>query len=200
MIFAKAEAGPVFFKDMSYYVMPHILADDAFLDRVTHSFLIRDPKASMVSYAKLDPGCHAGRDRPRGAVAACRASHWRGASARGDAERGGAGRLRSADAPLLACGRPSRHARKRCDWSDEAPQDWQQVSGWHQDVLSSKGVRRLTDEKVREVAADYEKLICQYPRFKEIYEHHLPFYDRLLAFALRCGRRRKDPASLALDH
>ena len=30
MILAKAEKGPVFFKDMSYYVMPHILADDDF--------------------------------------------------------------------------------------------------------------------------------------------------------------------------
>jgi hypothetical protein len=55
MILTKAESGPVFFKDMSYYVVPHILDDGAFLDRVTHSFLIRDPKASILSYAKLDP-------------------------------------------------------------------------------------------------------------------------------------------------
>ena len=48
MILARAEQGPVFFKDMSYYVMPHILADEAFFTRVTHSFLIRDPRASIL--------------------------------------------------------------------------------------------------------------------------------------------------------
>jgi hypothetical protein len=55
MILAKAELAPVFFKDMSYYVVPHIFEDPDFLDRVTHSFLLRSLKASIVSYAKLDP-------------------------------------------------------------------------------------------------------------------------------------------------
>ena len=55
LILKKAETGPVFFKDMSYYVMPHIMEDAAFVERLTHSFLIRDPMASIVSYAKLDP-------------------------------------------------------------------------------------------------------------------------------------------------
>ena len=41
MILARAAEGPIFLKDMSYYVVPHLLADADFLDRVTHSFLVR---------------------------------------------------------------------------------------------------------------------------------------------------------------
>ncbi|MEZ5772186.1 MAG: hypothetical protein R3D61_11385 [Defluviimonas denitrificans] len=55
MILARAEKGPVFFKDMSYYVMPHILGDTAFAGRLTNVFLVRDPVASIPSYHKLDP-------------------------------------------------------------------------------------------------------------------------------------------------
>lgn len=188
MIFAKAEAGPVFFKDMSYYVMPQIIEDDVFLGRVTHSFLIRDPKASLVSYAKLDPDVTLDEI---GLEAQWR--HVEVLTCRGlrpvvmQSERVQADSLGEMRFYWQAVG--LRDTPQALDWSSEVPQDWQQVAGWHQNVLSSKGVRRLTDEKVREVAADYEKLICQYPRFKEIYEHHLPFYQKLAAIAQRVDVR-----------
>ena len=50
-----AGTSTVFFKDMSYYVMPQILEDEVFLGKITHCFLIRDPLASILSYFKLDP-------------------------------------------------------------------------------------------------------------------------------------------------
>lgn len=55
MILERAEKGPVFFKDMSYYVMPHLLDDRDFAGRLTNVFLVRDPIASIPSYHKLDP-------------------------------------------------------------------------------------------------------------------------------------------------
>ena len=198
MIFAKAETGPVFFKDMSYYVVPRILADDAFLDRVTHSFLIRDPKASLISYAKLDPEltldevgieaqwCHVSALLKRGITPVVVQSEEVQADPLGQMQ-------------LYWTAVGLSDSPQALDWSGEAPQDWQQVAGWHQDVLSSRTVRPLTSEKVKEIADDYQVLIEHQPRFKALYEHHLPLYDRLLAFALRCGRKRKDPASLALD-
>ena len=54
-LIARSERGPVFFKDMSYYVMPHILDDAIFAERLVNTFLIRDPVASITSYHKLDP-------------------------------------------------------------------------------------------------------------------------------------------------
>ena len=56
MLLARAGDGPVFFKDMAYYVMPRILSDAAFIDRLTHVFLIRNPVAAILSYYKLDAG------------------------------------------------------------------------------------------------------------------------------------------------
>ncbi|MFP6743907.1 MAG: hypothetical protein VCB77_01805, partial [Alphaproteobacteria bacterium] len=55
MVLDAAEAGPVFFKDMAYYVVPALFDDPAFASRITHSFLIRDPVKALMSYYKLDP-------------------------------------------------------------------------------------------------------------------------------------------------
>ena len=55
MLLEAGEAGPVFFKDMSYYVLPRLLEDRAFAERLTHTFLIRDPVKAILSYYKLDP-------------------------------------------------------------------------------------------------------------------------------------------------
>ena len=55
MLLDAAEAGPVFFKDMSYYILQDLMEDEAFASRITHSFLIRDPLFSLTSYHALDP-------------------------------------------------------------------------------------------------------------------------------------------------
>ena len=54
MLLDRAQSKPVFFKDMSYYVVPQMLEDIEFCQRLTHCFLIRDPSASILSYHKLD--------------------------------------------------------------------------------------------------------------------------------------------------
>lgn len=55
MLLERAEQRPVFFKDMSYYVMPRIIEDHDFCRRLTNCFLIRNPVASIPSYHQLDP-------------------------------------------------------------------------------------------------------------------------------------------------
>ena len=55
MLLDAAAAGPVFFKDMSYYVVPRIFEDAGFARRMRNVFLIRDPRCSIASYYKLDP-------------------------------------------------------------------------------------------------------------------------------------------------
>lgn len=179
MILAKAEQGPLFFKDMSYYVMPHVLEDTQFLGRVTHSFLIRDPKASLTSYAKLDPeftseelGLEAQWQHYEGIVKltgrkpvviesesiqanapAAMQSYWRGVGL--------------SDKP------------EALQWGEDMPADWQQVSGWHQGVLSSTSVKPVTDAKRQEIEDGFKKLIAASPRFEGIYLHHLPYYEKL---------------------
>ena len=55
MILQAAETKPVFVKDMCYYVADYILEDQEFLRRIKSTYLIRDPKKSLISYYKLDP-------------------------------------------------------------------------------------------------------------------------------------------------
>lgn len=183
MILAKAETTPVFLKDMSYYVVPRIFDEPAFVDRLTHSFLIRDPRASLVSYAKLDPGVtldEVGLE-----------AQWQHASlllSRGlrpiviQSEAVQSDPLGQLRRYWEAIGLPDRP--QALDWDGEAPQDWQQVAGWHRDVLSSKTVKPLTTQKAEEIAASYEELTTLQPRFRAMYEHHLPFYERLVQFTL----------------
>lgn len=183
MILAKAEAKPVFFKDMSYYVMPQILDDPPFLDRVTHSFLVRDPKAAIVSYAKLDPDLtceEVGLE-----------AQWRQLEALLDRGKKPAV-IQSECVQADPLGQMRRYwnavglpdAPQALEWTDDAPQDWQQVAGWHQNVLATKSVRPLTEDSVNKIARESEELFAAQPRFKLVYEHHLQFYDKLLQYEL----------------
>jgi hypothetical protein len=184
MILEKAERRPVFFKDMSYYVVPHIFADPVFLARVTHSFLIRCPKASIVSYAKLDPDMLL---EEIGLEAQWRhAEYLMGRTGRApvvvqseSVQADPHGQMRKY---WQAVGLPDRP--EALDWKEPAPDDWQQVQGWHQDVMSSKTIRPISAEQAARTEADFARLVAAAPRFQSLYDHHRPFYDRLRAFSL----------------
>ncbi|MFN4140393.1 hypothetical protein [Aestuariivirga sp.] len=184
MILRKAENGPVFFKDMSYYVVPHIFDDEAFFARVTHSFLIRCPKASILSYAKLDPqmlldeiGLEA-QSRHADIVMARTGKPpvvVRSESVQADPE----GQLRKYWQALGLADKP-----QALNWEDPAPEDWQQVQGWHQDVMASRTIRPITPEQQARIEQEFVKLTETEPRFGEYFAHHKPFYLKLLQFAL----------------
>lgn len=183
MILAKAESGPVFFKDMAYYVVPHILQDEDFLRRITHSFLIRDPKASLVSYAKLDPDF---TSEELGLEAQWQL--WEGIAARTgqkalviESERVQAeptGQMRGYWSAVGLADKP-----EALQWDGAVPQDWQQVKGWHQAAMSSSTVMPMTDEKARKIEQDFANLVATEPRHQAIYDRHMPAYDALRSAA-----------------
>lgn len=185
MILAKAKIGPVFFKDMSYYVMPHMLQDHAFLGRLTHSFLVRDPKASITSYARLDPEF---TTEEFGLQA-----QWQHLCGIMDATDQHPIVVQSENVQADPHGEMWRYWHavglddkpEALEWGTEAPPDWQQVAGWHQDVLSSQSVKPLTTVKAREIEANFESLIASQPRFQAMFEHHFPFYIKLRTHSLR---------------
>lgn len=184
MILAKGESGPVFFKDMAYYVMPHILSDAAFIRRLTHTFLVRHPMASLVSYAKLDPdftseelGIEAQAQLFEGIVAA---------SARRPVVVSSE-RLQSDVRNQMKAYWESIELHDNPDaltWKNETPGDWQQVANWHQEVISSSSIRPLAGDKSREVEVSFAKLVSEHDRFRDILAHHLPSYEALYLEAL----------------
>lgn len=184
MILAKAEKGPVFFKDMSYYVVPHMLADTAFLDRVRHSFLIRDPKASLVSYAKLDPDLtleEVGLEAQWKHLEALMARGVAPVVVQSEAVQADPhGQMRKYWEAVGLDDKP-----KALDWSEDVPQDWQQVSGWHEQAMSSKTIRPISMEQRRETEAKFEALIVKQPHMLAFLGHHMPYYERLLHLAIK---------------
>ncbi len=184
MILARAAAGPVFLKDMSYYVMPHLLDDAAFRARLTNVFLIRDPVASIPSYYKLDPGVtleEIGLEAQARHHAALRAAGEApvvivSEDVRAD-PRGVVGALwaRIGLPPVAAA----------FDWQKEAPRDWAQVGGWHADVSSARGIRPMTAGERAEQDRTFDDLAARVPHLRSYLAHHRPFYDGLAAVALR---------------
>jgi Sulfotransferase domain len=184
MILVKAEHAPVFFKDMSYYVVPQIHEDPEFLDRITHSFLVRDLKASIISYAKLDPdvtieeiGIEAQwrqfnfltqrRGRPPTVIQSEKVQADPGTQLRKYWEAVGL-----SDKP------------EALDWNQPAPSDWQQVSGWHQDVMSSKSIRPLSIDQARATQASFAQLVREQPHLLTYHDHHATYHAELLSYAI----------------
>lgn len=183
MLLARAEAGPVFFKDMSYYVMPHILEDRAFNDRLRSSFLIRNPLASVASYYRLDPdltleevGLAAQWRHYEGLVEQGKTPPViRAEDVRGDPQGTMAALWQRLGLPYRA---------EAFDWQRDTPEDWAQVEGWHADVSRSREIRPLTEAELREQAERFEAAAIEAPHLRDFVAHEMPFYEKLSAHAL----------------
>lgn len=183
MLLAKAGAGPVFFKDMAYYVTPYLLEDSGFRDRLTHVFLIRNPEAALASYHRLDPGFsleEAGiaaqwhlfeglRAAGRGPVV-IRAEDIRNAPRR--MMRALWQRIGLEDAP------------EALDWTGDVPQDWAQVGTWHGQASRSTGIRPMEPDHEARARAAFEAAAAITPHLRDYLAHHRPHYERLAGKAV----------------
>jgi hypothetical protein len=184
MLLSRAETTQVFFKDMSYYVIPDILGDTAFLDRLTNCFLIRNPLASISSYYKLDPDFTL---EEVGIEAQWR--HFAGLQDAGrapiviEAETIRRNPRKAIGALWRQIGLP--YVEKAFGWQDALPADWQQTEGWHAGVTSSNAIRPLTKDEEVEQQATFELLAARAPHLRQYLDHHLHYYDRLRHHALK---------------
>jgi hypothetical protein len=195
LLLEAGEAGPVFFKDMSYYVLPRILEDRAFAERLTNTFLIRDPVKAILSYYKLDPdltleeiGLEAIwthiqgiRDMTGAAPAVLHA----------EAVQADTGGIMSAYWHSIGLS-PAPHA---LTWTTkETPEDWQQVAGWHEDVSAKGGILAMSEAEERALKAEFETAAEAAPQLRRYLEHHRPFYEKARAIAIRADRAIADDA------
>lgn len=177
MLLDVAEDSPVFFKDMSYYVHADMAGDRAFAERLTNTFLIRDPAKSIVSYYKMDPDVtceEIGLERQYEHHRLL--TDWFGetplvidaADVLADPE----GMVR---AYCTAVGIP--FLPEALEWSDETPDDWKGVATWHRGVLASGGIGRKPPQKKGETKPAVT--LDSVPHLRAYYEHHRPFYEAL---------------------
>ncbi len=185
MLLGRAARRPVFFKDMSYYVMPRIEDDPEFARRLTNCFLIRDPTASIVSYHKL----HSDVTVEEIGLEA----QWRHFEFLTE---------RIGETPVVIEAESIRADPRRVigevwqriglsyvdgafDWAgSKKPADWQHVSGWHDDVAPSNCIKKMSPEEQAERARIFAQRCADRPHLADYYRHHQPFYERLKQHAL----------------
>ncbi|MFX0542657.1 hypothetical protein ACEWPM_013105 [Roseovarius sp. S4756] len=184
MLLERAAMGPVFIKDMSYYVMPRIMDDAALSDALVNCFLIRDPVASILSYFKIDPDATC---EEIGLEA--QAQHFKALQDRGitapvicaeDVRRDTKGTV---SALWRAIGLPP--ADHAFSWQEEQPEDWKQVGEWHGTASSSTGIAPISEAEVAEKRRKFAELVQKQPRAQEYLDYHLPHYEMLKAHALQ---------------
>jgi hypothetical protein len=184
MLIQKAETGPVFFKDMPYYVVPQILDDEPFLKMATHAFLIRHPMASILSYHKLDPevSCHEiGLETQWQLFDAVRAAGLKTVVVEAETVRADA----RATMALFWKGLGLEWREEAFDWAKETPKDWEQVSAWHEAASTSSGIRSADAEEMVRTELAFEAVVEGGASHLRTYlDHHMPFYKRLSDDAL----------------
>ncbi len=172
MIRAKAATGPVFFKDMAYYVAEALPDDPEFAHQMSHAFLLREPAEAALSYAKRDPEFtrlelgHEAQYRLYSALV----------------EMGHNPVVITADQlrrdPQATLRRYWAHAGLRYlehafTWDNRVPDGWQSVQSWHADVLRSGAIKA---PEVSDWQAQLEALGAPYTDHAA---HHLPYYARM---------------------
>jgi hypothetical protein len=167
----KELGGKVFFKDTTDYYYPHLLADEEFLRKATHTFLIRHPREAIASHYRLHPKLN--RDEI--------GFGW--LLEIFEAVRAATGRtpvvVDSGD--LLA--HPARTVERYCaavgipfladalNWKPEMPGDWRRSRKWHEATSATSGFAPspgATDTSVEDS-----------PLLSGYLAYHLPFYESL---------------------
>ena len=176
----KAKYGRVFFKDMSYYVLPEIFRYPYLADRMDHLILVRNPRKSILSHYKLDPGI---TRNEVGLEAQWILYQWlKENSGRSpfvlEAERVQQDPVQAMTRVWSYLGLDVKPGA--FEWEEASiPADWRPVSGWHRDVMASTGIRQQAPEDEQTVNQRFEEAAGKSPRLRELLEYHLPFYEKL---------------------
>ena len=179
-IMERAEVGTVFFKDMSYYVVPEIFKHAGLVGGIRHLFLIRDPRKTIISYHKLDPGVTC---EEIGLEAQWTMYEWiTGLTGKPPMVIEAESVQRD---PVAIIGGIWRRlglsmVEHAFTWSEQSiPDDWRQVSEWHGQAVSSSGIARPADEDREAVEERFERAAQNHSVLREYLAHHWPYYLKL---------------------
>lgn len=175
MIREQAVRGPVFLKDMGYYVVDRLSDDPDFARQMAHAFLVRDPAEAVISYAKRqrdftceEVGLEAlWRLYTRLRDLGCTCHVLSSAAIRSDPAAAMA-------AYWAAIGLPD--CPDALSWDGTVPDGWRAVEAWHREVLETRAI--LPPDDGRDIDAELAALGAP---FTDYVAHHRPFHDLLLA-------------------
>jgi hypothetical protein len=170
-LLSMAESSPVFFKDMCAHCFAELHADDAFLRRLTNTFLIRDPRSAIASYYALNPQvtlaeigyeqvwkifekvAHITQSTPVVVNADDLIEHPQGV----------------VEAYCQTLG--LAFVPEALQWQAEHKPEWDIWKNWHTDAAQSTTIEKRT--KAYEITPENSAHLRSY------YEYHLPFYEAM---------------------
>jgi hypothetical protein len=169
-LFELAEDRPVFFKDTTEYrYLPYF--DDRVVHDVTHTFIVREPAATIASHHAVNPELTLEQvgyewsfelfEKVRAVTGAVPAVI--------DAADLLAAPATVVRAYCAAVGLP--YLDETLTWSPGARTEWRRTEHWHHDVNASGAFRPSTNTYARTVEND--------DRLARFRAHHQPFYDRM---------------------
>jgi hypothetical protein len=167
-VFAKDTTG---FRYPEFLATPEFFATTEFLDGVTHTFLIRDPRETIPSYLKLEPDTRVERigfellHRIYTAVAE-RTGRQPVVVDAADLMRDPEGTVK---AYCAATGIP--FLREALSWQPEQRPEWQPSRRWHETAAASTGFGTMSSGAATVTDAVAARYLCR----------HLPYYEALHA-------------------
>jgi hypothetical protein len=168
---AAAQVRPVFFKDVTPYSYPAVLADATFLRRCVHTFLIRDPRDVIASHYAKNPGMtrdHIGFTHLYTLYEAVRTATGT------DPVVLDADDLVARPETVLPawCARMGiNHRPKSLNWAPGDRPEWSDAGGWHSEVRISTGLHSGSRR--------YPDTVENNPTLATYLDHHLPYYNDL---------------------
>jgi len=183
MILEKARTSPVFYKDMAYYIDSDMVRDNEFSKSITHCFLIRNPQAAIASYYSLDKEV----TLPEIGFEAqwCLYSHLAGSGPKPVVMQSES--IRKDPRTYIRNWWKIIGLNNKDDafnWDNEPPEDWKQVSGWHQSTMASTSFHPWNTEDVKKEAQSFETAARKAPHLRSYLRHHQQYYDRLKKLSL----------------
>ena len=170
-ILEEGDKAAVFFKDMAYHPFDHIIKDDEFLQRLTHTFLIREPEKTILSHAVMNPDVT--RDEigyelefklfEKVAEVTGQTPVLIDAD---ELEGDPAGIIK---AYCEAVGIP--FIKDSLSWDPGQVPEWDSWKEWHVDAAESSGIQKNMET--------FDFGLDDRPNLRDHYEYHLPFYEKL---------------------
>jgi hypothetical protein len=175
-----ANRRPVCFKDMCYHCHDHVIGDDAFLERITNVFLIRDPRQAIASHYAKNP--HVTSEEigyEKQANVFRKVTQLTGAPpaviAAEDLQQNPTGLLSALWHRIGAEDRP-----EAINWQAGHREQWDHWKQWHREVAQSSGIQPGQ--------TDYAETVDNHSKLSAFYNHHRPFHDEMYSHRLVPGR------------
>ncbi|NUR88562.1 MAG: sulfotransferase family protein [Nonomuraea sp.] len=174
-----ARVRPVFVKEVLDYEYPHLFGHPEDLAGITHTFMVRDPERAISSHYAIKPAVtcdEIGYERLwRLFELAWRSTGRRPLVLRTEALVREPARV--VGAFCAYAGLP--FLPESLSWDAGDRPEWRRTSRWHRDASGSAGFEDRRNA--------YAATVANHPLLKSFYDHHLPYYERLVQYEQEAG-------------